>query len=198
MHPCCGQEQGRKKVPSVRHVQGEGEGRAEGGGCSRAPQEQDCDSHFGTGLLSSSLSPLCLLLSVAPVKEMGGRAETVAPAPGPLRVVLASSWVRGEGASVQDAASPLWLPWSRGWELPLPMSFPSLLARLTATPVLGHRVQLLPSSPSVSFFQPGEVPAQRRKRMEQSRWEAENEPCDAELILASSLPCAAFNHVVAV
>lgn len=91
MHPCCGQEQGRKKIPGLRHVQGEGEGRAEEGGCSRVLQEQDCNGHFGTWLLSSSPSPLCLPPSVTPVKGMDGRADPAAPAPGPFRVVLAGS-----------------------------------------------------------------------------------------------------------
>lgn len=129
---------------------------------------------------------------------MGGTADTTAPAPGPLQVALAGSWVQREGALVRDTASPLRLPWSWGEELPLPTSFPSLPAWLMAAPVLSHRVQLLPSSFSVSFFQLGEVSDREGRGMERTRWEAENEPCDAELIAVSSLPCAAFNHIIAV
>lgn len=51
--------------------------------------------------------------------------------------------------------------------MPLPVSFPSLPTTLTAAPVLSHRVQLLPSSLSVSIFHLREVPAQRRDEVEQ-------------------------------
>lgn len=40
--------------------------------------------------------------------------------------------------------------------------------------------------------------SQHREGMKWSRWETENKPCEAELVPASSLPCAALNHIIAV
>lgn len=95
----------------------------------------------------------------------------------------------------------LQLPWSQGWELPLPRPFPSVPTRPMAAPARSHCVQLLPSSFCVVFPTGRGLSAEKEEgwsTVEQSRWEAENKPCDAKLILASSLPCAGFNHIIAV
>lgn len=75
---------------------------------------------------------------------------------------------------------------------------PSLPARLMAAPALSHRLQLLLPSLSVCFSSRERSQHREGRGMEQSRWEAENKPCKAELIPVSSLLCAAFNHIIEV
>jgi len=103
VQPCCGREQGRETTPGVRYAQGAGAGRAEGGGRSPALQEQDRDGRFGTWLLSSSPPLPCL--PVAPVTGMGGRADTAAAAPGPLRVGLGRGGSAGARHGVSHTAA---------------------------------------------------------------------------------------------
>lgn len=121
---------------------------------------KDCDGHFGTWLLSSSPSPLCLPVSVALVKAMGATADTTAPAPGSFGWQLGA---KGGSIGARHGISPAAaVELGQGSASAHVLPFPPSMA--DGSPSAQPSCATSPIFSSCVFFPTGRGPRQRRKR----------------------------------